>query len=289
MTIADALKQASKILNGNSMPDARRDAALLLGFVLNRDRAFLIANDDSSLSDEETTWFFKAIEQRASGAPVQYITGRQEFFGLEFEVNEDVLIPRPETEILVEAAIEILRKKQNPSFCDVGTGSGCIPISILANLENAKAAAIDISPNALAVARKNAEKHRVADKIEFYESDVFERFKNLESRVSNLKFDLIVSNPPYIPNRDLPDLPREVREFEPHAALFGGDVGTEIVARLLAEAPQFLSNDGFMLFEIGYAQSETIKEMIDEKVWRLIEILDDLAGIPRIVVLQSNS
>jgi release factor glutamine methyltransferase len=289
MTIADALKKATEILSDNRIADARRDAALLLGFVLNRDRAFLIANDDSSLSDEETTRFFKTIERRAFGEPVQYVTGRQEFFGLEFEVNKNVLIPRPETEILVEAAIEILREKQNPLVCDVGTGSGCIPISILANLENAKAAAIDISPNALAVARKNAEKHRVADRIKFYESDVFERFKNLKSQISNLKFDVIVSNPPYVPNGDLPDLPREVREFEPHFALFGGDVGNEIVARLLADAPQFLENDGFMLFEIGFGQSETIKEMIDEKVWRLIEILDDLAGIPRIVVLQSNS
>jgi release factor glutamine methyltransferase len=277
MKIADALRRAAEILNENA--DARRDAALLLGFVLNRERAFLIANDDRNLSDEEIERFFELIERRVSGEPIQYITGRQEFFGLEFEVNENVLIPRPETEILVEAAIEILREKENPYFCDVGTGSGCIPISILANLENAKAVAVDISSGALAIARKNAEKHQVAERIEFYESDIFAVFENQ-------KFDLIVSNPPYVPNKDLPDLPREVREHEPHAALFGGDVGTEIITQLLTEAPKFLIENSYLMFEIGFAQGEAVRAMVDPNVWQLREILPDLQGIPRIVVLQ---
>lgn len=289
MTIADTLRQSAEFLNENSIADARRDAALLLGFVLNRDRAFLIANDDRDLNEEEIERFFRLIERRASGEPIQYITGRQEFFGLEFEVNENVLIPRPETEILVEAAIEILREKENPAFCDVGTGSGCIPISILANLEKAKAVALDISSAALAVARKNSEKHGVADRIEFYESDVFAVFNNPKSKIQNPKFDLILSNPPYIPNKDLPGLPREVREHEPHVALFGGDVGTEIVARLLLDAPRYLEKEGWLMFEIGFTQGEAVREMIDEKIWRLIEIKDDLAGIPRIVVLRLNS
>ena len=277
MKIADALRRAAEFLKENA--DARRDAALLLGFVLNRERAFLIANDDRDLSDEEIERFFELIERRASGEPIQYITGRQEFFGLEFEVNENVLIPRPETEILVEAAIEILREKENPYFCDVGTGSGCIPISILANLENAKAVAVDISSGALAIARKNAEKHQVAERIEFYESDIFAVFENQ-------KFDLIVSNPPYVPNKDLPDLPREVREHEPHAALFGGDVGTEIITQLLTEAPKFLIENSYLMFEIGFAQGEAVRAMVDPNVWQLREILPDLQGIPRIVVLQ---
>jgi release factor glutamine methyltransferase len=277
MKIADALRRAAEFLKENA--DARRDAALLLGFVLNRERAFLIANDDRDLIDEEIERFFELIERRAADEPIQYITGRQEFFGLVFEVNEDVLIPRPETEILVEAAIEVLREKENPYFCDVGTGSGCIPISILANLENAKAVAVDISSDALAVARKNAEKHRVSERIEFYESDVFAVFQNP-------KFDLIVSNPPYIPNKDLPDLPREVREHEPHAALFGGDAGTEIITQLLMDAPKFLIENSYLMFEIGFAQSDEVRAMVDLNVWQLREILPDLQGIPRIVVLQ---
>ncbi|MDQ4120137.1 MAG: peptide chain release factor N(5)-glutamine methyltransferase [Acidobacteriota bacterium] len=286
MRIAAALQQAAEFLKENAVADARRDAALLLGFVLNRDRAFLIANDDRDLSEEETTRFFELVERRATGEPIQYIIGRQEFFGLEFEVNENVLIPRPETEILVEAAIEILRKKENPRFCDVGTGSGCIPISILANLENAEAVAIDISPAALALARKNAEKHGVTERIEFYESDVFAVFSNSRFKTQNPKFDLIVSNPPYIPNKDLLGLPREVREHEPHIALFGGDIGTEIVARLLADAPKYLDTDAWLMFEIGFTQGEVVQAMIDRDVWNLREILPDLQGIPRIVVLQ---
>jgi release factor glutamine methyltransferase len=284
MRIADALRRAAEFLKENA--DARRDAALVLGFVLNRERAFLIANDDRDLSDEEIERFFELIERRASGEPIQYITGRQEFFGLEFEVNENVLIPRPETEILVEAAIEILREKESPYFCDVGTGSGCIPISILANLENAKAVAVDISSGALAISRKNAEKHQVAERIEFYESDIFAIFENRKSKIENQKFGLIVSNPPYIPNKDLPDLPREVREHEPHAALFGGDFGTEIITQLLMDAPKFLLEHGYLMFEIGFAQSDEVRAKVDPNVWQLRGILPDLQGIPRIVVLQ---
>jgi release factor glutamine methyltransferase len=289
MTIADTLRRAAEILKQNPHSDARRDAALLLGFVLKQNRAFLLAHDDQILTANEQARFFELVERRAAGAPAQYLTGRQEFFGLDFEVDENVLIPRPETEILVEAAIEVLREKENSRFCDVGTGSGCIPVAILKNVETARAVALDISPKALAVARKNAERHNIIEGIKFYKSDVFSVFENPKSQIRNPKFDLIVSNPPYIPNRDLPGLPFEVREFEPHVALFGGDAGTEIVARLLAEAPKYLENDGWLMFEIGFTQGEAVRRMIDEKVWRLAEIKDDLAGIPRIVVLQINS
>lgn len=286
MNIREALGTSARILNENSVSDARRDAALLLGFVLNRDRTFLIANDDYNLNEDEIRRFFEIIERRSAGEPIQYITGRQEFFGLEFEVNENVLIPRPETEILVEVAIEILREKPNKTFCDVGTGSGCIPVSILRNMENAKAIALDISRKALEVARQNALKNKVIERISFYESDVFSAFENKQIVIDDPRFSLIVSNPPYIPNKDLADLQREVRDYEPHTALFGGETGTEIVARLLADAPKYLEKNGFMLLEIGFMQSEAVRAIIDEKVWRLMEIKDDLQGIPRIVVLQ---
>ena len=287
MQIAEALRHSSEILTENRISEARRDAALLLGFVLNKNRAFLIANDDYNLSEAEFQRFARLIKRRAAGEPVQYLTGKQEFYGLDFEVNENVLIPRPETEILVEAAINVLREKENPRFCDVGTGSGCIPVSILKNIANATAVAIDVSHEALTTARRNAEKHGVSDRIEFLESDVFEIFKNPKSEIRNPQlFDVIVSNPPYIPNKDLPGLPREVREYEPHVALFGGDIGTEIVGRLLKEAHRYLIEDGYLMFEIGFTQGEAVQAMIDSKVWDLREILDDLQGIPRIVVLQ---
>ena len=287
MQIAEALRRSTEILSDNRIAEARRDAALLLGFVLNKNRAFLIANDDRVLSEDEIERFARLIKRRAAGEPVQYLTKKQEFYGLEFEVNPNVLIPRPETEILVEAAINILRKKENPRFCDVGTGSGCIPVSILKNIANAAAVAIDVSPEALTIARRNAGKHGVSDRIEFLESDVFEVFNNPKSEIRNPKlFDVVVSNPPYIPNKDLPGLPREVREYEPHVALFGGDIGTEIVRRLLTESPRYLTENGYLMFEIGFTQGEAAQAMIDSKVWDLREILDDLQGIPRIVVLR---
>ena len=271
ISIADNLKYADAI--------SRRDAALLLSFVLGRDKTFLLAHDDYLLTEDEQKQFDAAILRRADGAPVQHITGRQEFYGLEFEVNENVLIPRPETEILVETAVEILRGREKQIFCDVGIGSGCITVSILHTLKNARAVALDISTAALTVAKRNAAKHLVNDRIEFYESDVFDA-------LSGRQFDLIVSNPPYIPQEDSAGLPAEVRDFEPHAALFGGADGTEIIRRLLADAPQFLNENGFLLFEFGFGQSEIVREMIDERVWKFCEILADLAAIPRVVVLQ---
>ncbi|HZH34750.1 MAG TPA: peptide chain release factor N(5)-glutamine methyltransferase [Pyrinomonadaceae bacterium] len=286
MKIADALDEAVKFLSENRIAEPRRDANLLLGFVLNRDRAFLIAHNEDSLPGETSELFFNLISRRAKGEPIQYLTGKQEFFGLEFEVSTDVLIPRPETEILVEAALEILKGKENPYICDVGTGSGCIPISLLKNLENASAVALDISPEAIKVAERNAEKHGVSDRIEFYESDVFAVFSNPQIAIRNPQFEVIVSNPPYIPNKDLPGLPREVRAFEPHTALFGGVTGLEIVRKLLNGAPRFLCENGFLLFEIGYTQGEAVRRMIDPEIWRLRDVLDDLQGIPRIVVLQ---
>lgn len=285
-TIAEALKQAAQILQENNLSEPRRDAKLLLRAVLKKDNAFLLAHDDKKLSAAEAESFFSFIARRAKDEPVQQITGFQEFYGLEFEVNENVLIPRPETEILVEAAIEILKQQENKNFCDVGTGSGCIPIAILKNVENALATALDISPKALAVAQKNAEKHAVSERINFYESDLFGVFKNQKSKIQNSKFSVVVSNPPYIPNGDLPELPAEVREFEPHSALFGGDAGTEIIERLLIETPDFLTEKGFLLFEIGFGQGEKVREIIDEKTWELCHILEDLAGIPRIVMLR---
>ena len=286
MKIADALDEAAKFLSENRIAEPRRDANLLLGFVLNRDRAFLIAHSHDSLLGETSELFLNLISRRAKGEPIQYLTGKQEFFGLEFEVSTDVLIPRPETEILVEAALEILKGKENPYICDVGTGSGCIPISLLKNLENASAVALDISPEAIKVAERNAEKHGVSDRIEFYESDVFAVFSNPQIAIRNPQFEVIVSNPPYIPNKDLPGLPREVRSFEPHPALFGGVTGLEIVQELLTGAPRFLCENGFLLFEIGYTQGEAVRRMIDPEIWRLRDVLDDLQGIPRIVVLQ---
>jgi release factor glutamine methyltransferase len=286
ISIAEALTEAAKILQANQIPEPRRDANLLLAFVLERDRTFLLAHDDYELNSDKQKRLFELIAARAQGSPVQYLTGKQEFFGLEFEVNESVLIPRPETEIMVEIALEILQNKENQYFCDVGTGSGCIAVSILSQLKNAKGAALDISAKALAVARRNAEKHSVSTQITFHQSNLFETFKNQKSKIKNQKFSMVVSNPPYIPESERPGLQREVRDFEPHTALFAGHDGLDIVRRLLSDAPEYLEQNGFLLFEIGFGQSTQVVDLIDKNVWQLIEIRPDLQGIPRMVVLQ---
>ena len=176
--ISEALTSASHYLDKHNNRDARRDANLLLAHVLNRDLTFLIAHNDEVLPIKENEQFHRLIERRANGEPLQYIIGKQEFFGLEFEVNERDLIPRPETEFLVEAALEILQTQENKFFCDVGTGSGCVAVSILKNLFQANAIALDVSAPALDVARRNAERNSVIERIDFYESNVFDVFKN---------------------------------------------------------------------------------------------------------------
>jgi release factor glutamine methyltransferase len=274
MTINEALTKAAEKIT-------RRDARLLLAAVMRQNQAFLIAHDKDFLTAAEQEKFAACVVRRAAGEPLQYIVGKQEFYNLEFEVNRDVLIPRPETEILVETAIEILEKQKNHNFCDIGTGTGCIAIAILKNLPAASAVAVDVSRKALKVAAGNARKHFVADRLILEKSDVFSAF---DSKPSD--FSLIVSNPPYVSETDSQFLPREVKDFEPHTALFSGADGLDVIKKLLCNAPQHLIKGGYLLFEIGYGQSETIIKLIDKNIWNLIKIRADLQKIPRVVVLQ---
>ncbi|MCD9186676.1 MAG: peptide chain release factor N(5)-glutamine methyltransferase [Pyrinomonadaceae bacterium] len=274
MKVSENLKKASEILQESGVVDARRNANTLLGFLLRKDRAFLIAHDDYQLTEAEQKHFDEIIERRAKREPLQHITGKQEFFGLEFEVNRDVLIPRPETELIVENAIEILKAKENPRFCEVGVGSGCISVSILHTLENTSATGLDISEKALRTAKRNAEKHRVSERFDLQISDVFEVLKDQ-------RFDLIVSNPPYISSDEIKDLQTEVKNFEPLNALTDGADGFSIIEKIIENAPRFLSSNGFLVMEIGFGQSERVGAMIDRKIWCEPEFLHDLQGIPR--------
>jgi release factor glutamine methyltransferase len=215
--------------------------------------------------------------RRLTREPLQYILGHQEFYGLEFELTPDVLIPRPETEILVERAIEFLKSQSQPKFCEIGVGSGCISISVLHNVRTAKAFAGDISLKAIKVARANAVKHAVDDRIEFVESDVY-------SNIPETQFDAILSNPPYVPEIDLDTLQPEVRDFEPQLALTSGTQGLNVITRLIRQAPEFLKPGGMLIFEMGFNQSPAVSEMFDTAVWQTFEILPDLQGIPRIAV-----
>jgi len=282
-SIAETILQGAHRLRKAGVPEAQREAGSLLGYVLGRDRSFILTHAEDVIGEEQSERFRECLERRAQGEPLQYITANQEFFGLDFEVTKDVLIPRPETELLIETALKLLTPSADAFICDVGTGSGCIAITLLQQLKQARAVAIDISPDAIAVARRNAERHSVADRIDFVLSDCFAA---LTLRGSRASFDLIVSNPPYVEEGAMADLQREVRDFEPRNALAAGADGLDIIRRLLLEASGFLKPAGYFLFEIGFNQAAAVRDLLDPKIWKLTDIYEDLQGIPRTVALQ---
>jgi release factor glutamine methyltransferase len=295
-SIAEAVLQGAHSLRKAGVPEARREAGSLLAHVIGRDRTFLISHAEDPIGSEQLAEFQCAIEGRAGGKPLQYITGYQEFFGLDFEVTTDVLIPRPETELLVETALQLVSKRGGaPTICDVGTGSGCVAISILVELQrlrrsaDARVVAVDISEGALAVAKRNAARHSVSDYVSFALSDCFAFDHGYEGKHVDSDrelFDLIVSNPPYVAIGAISGLQREVRDFEPRMALEAGVEGLSIIKRLLAEAGAFLRPGGHLVFEIGFDQHEAVGQLIDRSIWKLLGIYPDLQGIPRIVALE---
>jgi release factor glutamine methyltransferase len=279
VSIATVLLEAAQLLREAGVPEARREAGSLLAHLMGKDRTFIISHAEDLLADEHFERFREAVNRRAAGEPLQYITGSQDFFGREFLVSPAVLIPRPETELLVEAALTVLNDES--TFCDVGTGSGCIAISLACERPRSRGAAIDISESALELAKQNAEALGVMDRIQFVRSDCFE---SLPAQT----FDIIVSNPPYVSAHVVPGLQREVKDHEPMVALSPGADGLAIIRRLVVDARGFLRKDGFMLLEIGFDQGEAMRELIDPQSWALIDIKPDLQGIPRIVVLQKR-
>ena len=285
MKIVGALNEAAALLRAAGIADnARPDARTLLSHTLACDHAFLIAHSDEEIDPATLTLFRSRVARRAAGEPVQYITGRQEFYGLDFEVGPAVLIPRPETELLVETALELLRETNAaapPLICDVGTGSGCIPIALLHEHREARAVGLDISPEALDVTARNAARHGVGARLTLVVSDCFDALDAPRAA----PFTLITSNPPYIAERDIPHLQREVREHEPRVALTPGGDGLSVIRRLIGEAPRFLDTGGHLLLEIGYDQHEAVASLIDGDVWTMLDTRKDLQGIPRIVVL----
>lgn len=279
--ISEILRQATNVLQKSGIAAPRREASSLLAFALRKDQTFLIAHPEYLLSLEEETRFREFLQRRARREPFQHITGKQEFYGLDFEVSKDVLIPRPETELIVENACGILQDLENPRFCEVGAGSGCISISILHRIKTARAVGLDVSEKALQIARRNAEKHNVSARLELKISDVFAVLKNV-------RFDLIVSNPPYIPAEDFAALQIEVRDFEPRFALTDEKDGLSIIEKIIRASPKFLKPNGFLLLEIGFDQAANVKEMFSPEIWQEIELLPDLQGIARTVRAVKN-
>ncbi|HXG68127.1 MAG TPA: peptide chain release factor N(5)-glutamine methyltransferase [Blastocatellia bacterium] len=283
-TIAEAIAEGARRLSESGILEDRRTASVLLGHVLGVDRARLLIDSKEQIEESRYRQYLGLVERRAAGEPLQYITGHQEFYGLDFIVTPDVLIPRPETELLVERVLKLAtvdEKKDNPVIADIGTGSGCIAVTVAFHLPGARVIASDISGAALAVARANAERLGVKDHIEFREGDLFEPFAGLEGAL-----DFVASNPPYVPLERPEFLQNEVRDWEPHVALFGGGSGLDFYRRLLAEGQRYVKPGGYLVCEIGYTQLDAIREMIAPEAWELVDVTSDLQSIPRTLTVR---
>jgi release factor glutamine methyltransferase len=284
-TISQAIAEGASKLHAAGIQQERRTAGLLLCHAIGIDRTHLLTKSEEQIDDVKYKAYLGLVERRAAGEPVQYLTGHQEFYGLDFFVSPDVLIPRPETELLVEQALKIVDTQglKRPLIVDVGTGSGCIAITLAVNLLNARLIAIDASDRALIIGLNNAAKHQVIDRIEFLEGDLL---KPLVNRGLEASVDLIVSNPPYVDEDLKSSIQREVRDWEPHGALFGGVNGIEFYRRLVSECPEYLKSGGHLLFEIGCGQLEAIEGMLaGSPSLKLVEVTNDLQGIPRTLTM----
>ncbi len=276
MRLHDALIAASNQLTKAGLANARRDAELLLMFALGRDRTYLFSHPEHPLTEQESARYNDALNQRSQGMPPQYIMGRQEFWGMDFIVSPDVLIPRPETEHLVETVLELARSLESPCIVDVGTGSGCIALALAKELPHAEVHAVDISPEALDIARRNAKLHHLEQRVTFHRSDLLGTFTQGEL------FDFVVSNPPYIGESEKSQLQIEVRDFEPHLALFSGPNGYEIIERLIQQAAQVLKPGGWLAMEIGAGQHERLVTLLAD--WTHLRFVEDLQGIKRVAL-----
>jgi len=289
-TLRAALREALEQLTAAQVPSASLAAELLLLHVLDRDRTFLYAHPEAELSLDQERAYRHLLGRRAEGTPTQYLTGRQEFWGLPFKVAPGVFIPRPETEHVVEVALALVRErlmKPNARIVDVGAGTGCLALALASELPLAEIFATDISDEALALARANADALGLASRIQFLRSDLLEGFlTSHEPRVtSHGLFDLIVSNPPYISPDDASQLPREVLEHEPAAALFSPDEGLAVTRRLIEQAAQVLAPNGCLVLELGYQMSGRVQSLLGEG-WTHIEVTPDLRAIPRVLSAQ---
>jgi len=306
--LKDSLAAAVARLTAENVPSPRMNAELLLMFVLACDRAYLFAHNDRELTTDEQSRYDAALSERACGVPAQYITGHQEFWGMDLIVSPAVLIPRPETEHVIETVLELMghtessgvaaERRQNAAhgasrgsaehreqapaerkklrIVDVGTGSGCIALALARELANAEIHATDISLAALEIACANAARHQLEHRIEFHQTDLLEGLQG--------PFDLIVSNPPYVGESEGDQVHLEVRKYEPRNAVFAGEKGTEVIARLIPQAREILHPDGWLIMEISGTIAGEVRNLLEG--WHNVEVIPDLQSIPRVIRAQ---
>lgn len=277
MTIKDIIVKYSKELEEIS-PTPRLDVETLLQKVLGVDRLYILLNLERVLSEDEEQLFNKFINERLNNRPIAYIVGNREFMGLDFFVKEGVLIPRPDTEVLVEEVIELAKKKDAKNILDIGTGSGAITISLAKYLENVKVTSVDISDIALEIGKRNAISNEVDDRINFVKSDLF---TNIDKET---KFDIIVSNPPYIKREVIETLDKQVKDYEPYNALEGGVDGLDFYRAITKQAKNYLKKGGILAYEVGHDQSEDVSKLMEMDGYTNIYTLKDLQQIDRVVI-----
>jgi release factor glutamine methyltransferase len=317
--VRTALKQGLARLREAQVPSFTLAAELLLLHVLGRDRTWIYSHPEEKINSADADHYFALIARRTNGEPTQHLTGKQEFWGLEFEVSPDVLIPRPETEHVIEVALDRLAvrelragRKQTLTgeglrIADIGTGSGCIAIALAKELPGATIYATDISSAALAVARRNAPRHSVSAQIHFIETNLLDQVfvvvaqhaapllgtdssstprQSPVTSHQSLLFDLIASNPPYIGRREAATLMREVRDHEPEVALYGGEEGYELYADLITQAAAHLKPGGILVLELGHNSLPAVQPLLDAPAWTNVGVTNDLAGIPRVLAAE---
>jgi len=283
MQLKKAVDSAYQLFIENDVPSPRLNAELLIMFVLGRERAYLYAHPERELTPDEQTRYDEVIRERARGCPTQYITGHQEFWGLDLLVSPAVLIPRPETEHVVETVLELAKEYPfaGPGrlrMVDVGTGSGCIALALASELPHAEIHACDISDEALEIARINAARLALGGNVLFRKSDLLTVYDGEE-------FDFVISNPPYVGEADADKVQKQVREFEPKIAVFSGGEGRDIYRKLIPQARTALRPGGWFVAEMGYSEEEQVRNLLSG--WADIQVTPDLQGIPRVVAARN--
>ena len=285
MILREALTSAITRLTVAQVGSPRMNAELLMMFTLDCDRAYLFAHPERELTKKEQARYEEALDQRAHGIPAQYLTGHQEFWGMDFLVTPAVLIPRPETEHVIETVLRLDDENRASSpaglthIVDIGTGSGCIALALAKEFPHAEIHATDISPPALEIARTNAARHQLDNRIRFHQTDL------LQGLVPGT-FDFVVSNPPYVGESEADEVQLEVRKFEPRNAVFAGPTGTEVIERLIPQAHAALKPAGWLVIEISGTIAERVKPML--AAWQQVHIINDLQGIPRVAAARRS-
>lgn len=279
MQISEALNISKSQLRDCKIANPSLDCLILLAFILKTNKEFVIFNSEKELLKNDEVEFFKLIERRKNFEPISHLIQKREFYGIDFFVNPNVLDPRPDSENLIELILKHYKKNNSSlNILELGVGSGCLIITLITNLPNSFGTAVDISKKALEVALKNAKAHKMENKLQFLESDLF-------SNISNIEFDIIVSNPPYIPSKEISNLQAEVRIYEPLLALDGGINGLDFYKKIAELSQNFLKKDGKIFLEIGYGQKKEVEEIFIKNNFELIEVKKDLSNIDRALCL----